>query len=179
MKIEMQQLNAEKYKMAVDDMQETEQEEAAETSAEEEAEFEETIKAAFATTFSFYLKAHNFHWNVEDKDFFEYHNLFGAIYEEVYDSIDDFAEKIRACQIKVPASPSAFDLLSAIDDENSFPSKDVMVDTLLADNDTVLKILGFAYDEAEELGYHGFSNFLAERLDAHNKHGWMLRSSKG
>ena len=179
MKIEMQQLNADKYKMAVEDMDESPEEETMETPAEEMSEFEETVKAAFATTFSFYLKAHNFHWNVEDKDFFEYHNLFGSIYEDVYDSVDPFAEKIRACQIKVPASLSSFNLLSVVADENSFPSKDVMVDTLLNDNETVLKILGLAYDEAEELGYHGFSNFLAERLDAHKKHSWMLRSSKG
>jgi starvation-inducible DNA-binding protein len=59
---------------------------------------DELIKAtkiAFATEFSFYLKAHYFHWNVEGPDFKEYHDLFGVIYEEVYGSIDDFAENIR------------------------------------------------------------------------------------
>jgi DNA-binding ferritin-like protein len=38
-------------------------------------------KIAFASTFSFYLKAQNFHWNVEGSDFLEYHDLFGKIYE--------------------------------------------------------------------------------------------------
>ena len=33
------------------------------------------------------------------------------------------------------------------------------------------------YDRAEAAGEHGFSNFLAERMDAHRKHGWMLKAS--
>ena len=44
----------------------------------------------------------------------------------------------------------------------------------------MIVILKKAYDAAEAAGKHGFSNFLAERMDAHEKHGWMLRaSSKG
>ena len=33
------------------------------------------------------------------------------------------------------------------------------------------------YDRSEAEGEHGFSNFLAERMDAHRKHGWMLTAS--
>lgn len=66
-------------------------------------QLEQAAKVAFASEFSFYLKAHNFHWNVEGSDFFEYHELFGKIYEEVYSSIDNFAEKIRSLGTYVPA----------------------------------------------------------------------------
>jgi DNA-binding ferritin-like protein len=45
-------------------------------------ELHNAAKIAFATSFSFYLKAHNFHWNVEGEDFLEYHDLFGKIYED-------------------------------------------------------------------------------------------------
>lgn len=134
-------------------------------------------KIAFASEYSFYLKAHNFHWNVEGSDFLEYHELFGKIYEEVYGSIDDFAEKIRSLGAYVPASFSRFSMLTTIDDEVDILSKDQMVAELLADNDKMVKLLKMVYDEAEQVGEHGFSNFLAERMDAHRKHGWMLRSS--
>jgi starvation-inducible DNA-binding protein len=53
------------------------------------------MKIAFSSEFSYYLKAHFFHWNVEGPDFSQYHELFGKIYEEVYESIDPFAENIR------------------------------------------------------------------------------------
>jgi len=40
-----------------------------------------------------------------------------------------------------------------------------------------LRVLKMIYDLAEAAGEHGFSNFLAERMDAHRKHGWMLKAS--
>ena len=134
-------------------------------------------KIAFASTFSFYLKAQNFHWNVEGSDFLEYHDLFGKIYEEVYGSIDNFAEKIRSIGTYVPASLSRFNMLTQVEDQIEVISKDQMVLQLAADNEKMVKILKMAYDIAEVHGEHGFSNFLAERMDAHRKHGWMLRAS--
>ena len=140
-------------------------------------QLQQAAKVAFASEFSFYLKSHNFHWNVEGSDFLEYHDLFGKIYEEVYSSIDDFAEKIRSLGSYVPASYSRFNMLSHIEDEVNHIPKDGMVKELLLDNEKMLKILKYTYDAAESAGEHGFSNFLAERMDAQKNHGWMLRAS--
>jgi starvation-inducible DNA-binding protein len=135
------------------------------------------LKIAFSTEFSFYLKAHYFHWNVEGSDFLEYHDLFGKIYEEVYDSIDAFAENIRKLGSYTPGSYARFSMLSQIEDETNVLPKDQMLTELLSDNEKVLKVIKLVYDLAEREGQHGLSNFLAERLDAHQKHGWMLRAS--
>lgn len=140
-------------------------------------QLQKAAKIGFASEFSFYLKAHNFHWNVEGSDFLEYHELFGKVYEEVYGAIDDFAEKIRALGAYVPASFSSFSMLSQIPDENNLLAKEQMVMELLQDNEKLIKVLKLVYDLAEQSGEHGFSNFLAERMDAHRKHGWMLRAS--
>lgn len=137
----------------------------------------QSAKIAFASTFSFYLKAHNFHWNVEGPDFLQYHDLFGKIYEEVYGSIDSFAEKIRSLGTYMPGSYTRFSMLSQIDDEVQILDKESMVEELLKDNARILKMLKIVYDLAESENQHGFSNFLAERMDAHRKHEWMLKSS--
>jgi starvation-inducible DNA-binding protein len=134
-------------------------------------------KVAFASTFSFYLKAHNFHWNVEGPDFLEYHDLFGKIYEEVYGSIDDFAEKIRAMGTYVPASLARFNMLTAIEDETSILPKEAMVAMLLDDNEKIIKLLKLVFQESENHNEYGFSDFIAGRIDAHSKHRWMLRAS--
>jgi starvation-inducible DNA-binding protein len=68
-------------------------------------------------------------------------------------------------------------MLSQIADENQLPPKEGMVAELLNDNEKIIKILKMVYDRAEAAGEHGFSNFLAERMDAHRKHGWMLKAS--
>lgn len=137
----------------------------------------EAAKIAFASEFSFYLKAHNFHWNVEGPGFMQFHELFGKIYEEVYGSVDDFAEKIRAMGSYMPGSYTRFSYLSQIDDEVDVLQVEEMLATLYEDNDKMLVVLKMAYDLAEQAGEHGFSNFLAERMDAHRKHGWMIRAS--
>lgn len=137
----------------------------------------EAAKVAFASEFSFYLKAHNFHWNVEGPLFLQYHELFGKVYEEVYASIDDFAEKIRAIGSYMPGSYTRFSYLSQIEDETEILQPDQMLQELYEDNDKMLVIFKMAYDLSEQAGEHGFSNFLAERMDAHRNHGWMLRAS--
>jgi len=41
---------------------------------------------------------------------------------------------------------------------------------------TMIETLNEAFAAAEEENKQGIANFIAERLDAHGKHGWMLRS---
>jgi starvation-inducible DNA-binding protein len=140
-------------------------------------QLQKAAKVAFASEFTFYLKAHFFHWNVEGINFRELHDLFGTIYEEVYGSIDDFAEKIRSLGAYAPGSNSRFNMLSQIDDETSVVPPEQMVAELLQDSDNMVKVLKKVYDIAEAAGEHGFSNFLAERMDAHRKHSWQLRAT--
>jgi starvation-inducible DNA-binding protein len=140
-------------------------------------QLQQVAKIAFASEFSFALKAQNFHWNVEGNDFYQYHKLFGKIYDEVYGSIDSFAENLRKLQTYTPASLSRFNMLSKVEDETEIIPLQAMVQELLQDNEKMIIILKKVYDASEAAGKHGFSNFLAERMDAHEKHGWFLRSS--
>jgi starvation-inducible DNA-binding protein len=140
-------------------------------------ELQKAAKIAFASEFTFYLKAHFYHWNVEGIHFQELHSLFETIYTEVYGSIDEFAEKIRSLGAYAPGSNSRFNVLTAINDETEVLASEAMLAELLSDSDNMVKILKRVYDIAETAGEHGFSNFLAERMDAHRKHSWMLRAS--
>ena len=141
---------------------------------------EELVKAAriaFASEYSFVIKAQNFHWNVEGMFFEPLHNLFGKIYEEVYDSIDTFAEQIRAMGAYTPASFERFSMLSQVADENEILDSKQMVMELLADNEKMVKMLQVLFEISEANKQFGFSDFVASRLDAHKKHGWMLRAT--
>ncbi len=135
------------------------------------------MRIAFASEYSFYLKAHNFHWNVEGPLFQQFHELFATVYEEVYGSIDDFAENIRKLDSYAPGSFEGLNMLSKIDDENSIPSAEQMTATLLEDSDKMVVILKAVFDASEAEGEHGLSDFIAGRMDAHRKHSWMLRAT--
>lgn len=143
----------------------------------DKTEYEAMLKAAFASEFSFFLKAANFHWNVEGSLFPQYHELFGNIYAEVYGSIDTFAEQLRALRVYAPASFEVFDEISLVDCQEGVPNGMQMTQELLADSDTMAELLRAAYTAAESMGDYGLANFLADRQDAHRKHSWMLRST--
>jgi len=136
----------------------------------------EALKKAQATTFALYLKAHNFHWNVEGPDFAQYHSFLGDFYEEVFGAVDTIAELIRTLDAYAPGSFSRFQQLSTIEDELSVPKGIVMMARLYADNQRVLATLTDAYRIAESAGNYGISNALQDRITTHEKHGWMLRS---
>lgn len=140
-------------------------------------ELQKAAKIAFASEYSFFIKAQNFHWNVEGMFFEPLHNLFGKIYEEVYDSIDTFAEEIRAMGAYTPASFQRLSMLSQIPDENEVLDSKQMVMELLEDNEKMIKMLQFLFEMSEANKQFGFSDFVAGRLDAHKKHGWMLRAT--
>ena len=140
-------------------------------------ELVQAMKKALADTFAFYLKAHGFHWNVEGRTFLQDHELFGNIYEEVYGSLDKFAEEIRTMDAYAPASFARFSELTTIEDEIKILNAQGMLEKLLADNSIVMTSVEQAYELSEAAHNHGLSNFLAERQYAHAKHAWMLRST--
>jgi starvation-inducible DNA-binding protein len=136
------------------------------------------LKTAFASEYAFALKAQNFHWNVEGSSFPQLHTLFEKIYEEVYGSIDTFAEQLRALQLYTPASLQKFSMLTKVEDENDEGmAEGAMVSELLQDSEKLANIFKICYEMAEQEGDHGLANFLAERQDGHKKHSWMLRST--
>lgn len=136
----------------------------------------EDMKVALADTFAFYLKAHNYHWNVEGPNFSEYHAFLNGLYDEVWLAVDAIAEHIRTLDTYVPGSFSRYKELSSIEDELKIPNALIMISRLESDNKKVIASLTTAQKSAEEAGKIGIANFFQDRIDIHEKHGWMLRS---
>jgi starvation-inducible DNA-binding protein len=135
------------------------------------------MKVVLASSFAMYLKAHNFHWNVEGPNFSEYHRLFGEIYEDIWKSVDVIAEKIRTLDQYAPGSMSRFAQLSVVDDQINIPSSRVMIQELLSDNIKIIAELNKAFTLADNANKQGIADYIAGRIDAHEKHGWMLKAS--
>ncbi len=136
----------------------------------------EIMRKVLADTFAMYLKAHNYHWNVEGPNFPQYHDFFGKLYEELHGAVDPIAEEIRSLDAYAPGSFTRFLELTEIEDETNIPMAREMAIKLLRDNDTVLNTLNVAFKLADQFDRQGLADFIAGRIDVHNKHGWMLRS---
>jgi DNA-binding ferritin-like protein len=125
-----------------------------------------------------YTHAHGYHWNVRGSDFAQYHALFEAIYTDVYESIDPLAENILKMGGTAPRGISDFLSMATIDDD---PLMDVDPELLAADlaedNDAVIKSLNDVFLIANAANQQGVCNFVAERIDQHQKWAWQLKVS--
>jgi len=137
----------------------------------------DNLKVVLASSFTLYLKAHNFHWNVEGPNFPQYHKFLDDFNSEIFDNaIDRAAEFIRVLDQYAPGSLTRFAELSVIKDQIKIPRAELMMAELFEDNAKMIELLNIAFASAEEENQQGIANFIAERLDAHGKHAWMLRS---
>lgn len=136
------------------------------------------MKVASANNFMLYMKAHNFHFNVEGPLFPQLHNiLFAGIYEELYGAVDQYGEEIRSLGSYAPMSLARFSDLSIIDEPQIPMDAMSMVRQLGQDNQAMLEILKKAFELANAANEQGLADFIAGRLDAHKKHAWMLRAT--
>jgi len=136
----------------------------------------EQMKVVLATTFSLYLKSHNYHWNVTGPNFGQYHDFFGELYEEIHGSIDTTAEEIRKLGGFAPGSFSRFSDLSVIADETAIPAAPVMFQRLAVDNEKAINELYKARQLAEQANAAGTLDYIESRIGVHEKHAWMLNA---
>jgi starvation-inducible DNA-binding protein len=134
------------------------------------------LKTLLATQYAFVIKAQFFHWNVEGSDFSQLHKFFGKIYEEVNEAIDATAEYIRIMEEYTPGSFERFGELSLISGQIKVPRARLMLQELLEDNQVVIDLLNQCFASAEQENQQGIADFLAGRIDAQGKHGWMLKA---
>jgi starvation-inducible DNA-binding protein len=134
------------------------------------------MKKLLASSFSLYLKAHNYHWNVTGENFGQYHDFFGDFYEEVHGSIDTTAEEIRKLGAFAPGSYTRYSELSVVEDELNIPSAKLMFQRLAVDNDKVIQVLYAARTMADELNAAGTLDYIESRIGIHEKHAWMLKA---
>lgn len=133
---------------------------------------------AFANNFTFYLKAHNFHWTVMGPDFPEHHEFLGDVYESAQKQIDEYAEQLR----RIGAFPQG-DFRNIVNNASlSDPPSDsgdvmAMYQSLLDDSEAIVASLQDTYDEAGTVREYGLQNFLADEIDRHRKLQWMLKAT--
>jgi starvation-inducible DNA-binding protein len=130
-----------------------------------------------ADTYTLSIKTQNFHWNVTGPGFPQLHELFGKQYEELAGAIDGIAERMRALGHFAPGGLAAFGKLTHIKDAPANPpAAKEMIRLLTADHEAVARRAREAEESADAVGDKESADLLIERLSAHGKTAWMLRS---
>jgi DNA-binding ferritin-like protein len=141
----------------------------------------ELIKAlqnTLAHTVVLYFSAHRAHWNVQGPDFNEYHDLFGEIYEDTYGSVDPLAENIRKSG-GFPQTLSEMEDAAMFEDASATTDARELATDLYQKNIHYIEMLKDAFNVANSINEQGIANFIAERIDMHQKWSWQLNASLG
>lgn len=143
----------------------------------------QSLQNVLASTYGLYLATHNYHWNVEGAQFVNLHKLFGEQYNELFQAVDIIAERIRALgDYALPFEGNEIvDILkttsNAMNKETKADEKATrMVHNLIEMNEGVIESCQFAKNEAQVIVDDESENLMVERITAHQKALWMLKS---
>tara|TARA_Y100001934_G_C12193295_1_gene697507 strand:+ start:325 stop:786 length:462 start_codon:yes stop_codon:yes gene_type:complete len=135
------------------------------------------LKQVLATSYSLYVKTHNYHWNVEGPHFHTLHVMFEEQYTELAGAVDEIAERIRAIGAYAPGSFKEFGEMSKIDKPLESPVDAMkMVKDLAKSHETLAEIANDTIEVASESGDEVSLDLMVQRKTAHDKTAWMLNS---
>jgi starvation-inducible DNA-binding protein len=137
----------------------------------------EALSIVLADTFTLYLKTHNFHWNVVGPLFHTLHLMFEEQYNELWLAGDAIAERIRAIGSNAPGSYREFSKLTYLREPEAGLSATEMIAELLRDHETSARTTRWALSVARTALDASTEDLLTQRLIAHEKAAWMLRST--
>lgn len=136
----------------------------------------DALSALLASSYTLYLKAQNYHWNVTGPMFTTLHGLFEEQYTELATAIDEIAERIRALGSYAPGSYSAFAKLSTVREETGNPDAMEMIRILVADHEAVAASARQVIEAAAAVADHASEDLAVGRVGVHDKNAWLLRS---
>jgi starvation-inducible DNA-binding protein len=135
------------------------------------------LEKVLACTFVLSTKVHGYHWNVSGPLFTPLHSLFGDIYSDLEGAVDKLAEQIRTFDVMVNANIVNFLQLAEIKTDDASMSAETMVINLIDDHQRIISCVHEAINVVKPTGDEGTLTLLADRLLAHGKYLWMLRST--
>ena len=134
------------------------------------------LSNVLADTFILYLKTHNFHWNVTGPMFHTLHRMFEEQYNELWLAVDAIAERIRSLGVIAPGTYGEFTRLTYLQESPVARNATEMIAELLRDHETAARTARSALAIARTAVDAPTEDLLTQRLAAHEKTAWMLRS---
>lgn len=136
------------------------------------------LEQLLADSVAYSFKAQGYHWNVKGQDFAQYHELFGAVYSDVYGSIDPIAENMLKLGYDAPFNLGQWASQNSIGNGGvTSTSCQAMAYDLYIGSEQMVALLKGVFDIANAINEQGVANFLAERIDEQQRWSWQLGAS--
>lgn len=141
---------------------------------EDRSKIAEALGIVLADTYQLFIKTQGVHWNVAGPTFLSIHELTEQHYSNMYEAIDEIAERIRALGEKAPASYKKYGELSSIKDEDEPKSALEMLSMLIRDHQTAITNMRSAVEWCEGKNDYVTADMLIERMAWHEEAVWMF-----
>lgn len=134
------------------------------------------LSGILAESFLLYMKTHNYHWNVKGPMFQTLHVMFEGQYTELWNALDQIAERIRSLGFAAPGTLKEYLRLASIKEIEGVPTAEDMIRDVLAGSESVSRLSREVLVLADQAGDDPTTDLLTERMQIHEKNAWMLRS---
>jgi starvation-inducible DNA-binding protein len=135
----------------------------------------EAINPLVADAFALYVKTKNFHWHLAGSHFRDYHLLFDEHADQIFDSIDTLAERVRRVGGMTIRSIGHISKLQTVEDDNEdFVPAGEMVRRLMQDNQHLAHIQRTAHQVCERNRDVATASDLETIIDETERRAWFL-----
>ncbi len=135
------------------------------------------LKEYLADTAVVYFKTHGFHWNIEGENFYGLHLMLEKFYEELWESLDEIAERIRALGEKTPSSLTELLRIATFTEIEAAPANNIMVKVLHQDYSHLAKKAYEVGSIADAQGDRVTTDMMTAKATFLEKAAWMLQST--
>lgn len=119
---------------------------------------------------------HQAHWNVEGTGFFSLHKAFHEQYEDLFEAVDEIAERVRALDAFPIGGLQTLAKEAGIEEfKGPVAAKDFVAGLVVAHEKTIADFKALR-DAAAEVNDLETQDLAIERLKWHQKTTWMLKS---
>jgi len=135
----------------------------------------DALNPLVADAFALYVKTKNFHWHLSGSHFRDYHLLFDEHAEQIFNSIDTLAERVRRVGGATIRSISHISQLQTIQDDNDeFVPAGEMVRRLMEDNAHLAQLQRAAHEVCEKNRDVATASELEVIIDETERRKWFL-----
>ena len=137
------------------------------------------LNQVVAESYGLLAQLHLAHWNVEGPHFLPYHQMFQEQYEELFEAIDEIAERIRAIGHYAEGGLKRLASMSTVEEGPTAAKcsdKDFLASLVVA-HETVIGSCLEGRKLAGEAGDAETEDLLIGRIKVHQKAVWFLKSS--
>lgn len=134
------------------------------------------LNQVLADSYSLMALTHLAHWNVEGPGFFSLHKAFEEQYENLFEAVDEIAERVRALDAYAVGGLNTLGRMAGMDEFKApMPQKDYVAALVVA-HEKVVDDAARLRDNAGHQHDLETQDLMIKRLEWHQKTIWMLKS---